>query len=76
MLGFNVWKNHPCPLLEGRRGTQRVLLRDKKPNHAISTFPKGAGKGTIHFPGSRADGYGSPPYFKEGPGVVLPFIKQ
>ncbi len=26
----------------------------------------------MYFPDNAAGGYGSPPYFKEGPGVVLP----
>ncbi|CAA9282699.1 MAG: hypothetical protein AVDCRST_MAG56-4912 [uncultured Cytophagales bacterium] len=40
--------DHPCPLLEGRRGTPRVRLRDKN-------------KCTSLIPISRAARYGSPP---------------
>ncbi len=50
-------RNHPCPLLAKRRGTRRVRLRDEA-------------QCTSRMPISRAAGYGSPPFCKEGPGVV------
>jgi hypothetical protein len=39
-------KNHPCPLLEGRRGTQQVRLHDKNertydPVLSLFVQPKG-----------------------------------
>jgi hypothetical protein len=56
-------KDHPCPLLEGRRGTRRVRLHGKEKHTSLT-------------PISAAQGYGSPPFCKEGPGVVSSNIKH
>ncbi len=51
--------NHPCPLLEGRRGTVPVCCLKRRRTRCDTFLVDGA------------DRYGSPPFCKEGPGVVL-----